>query len=222
MAATPRARHRPRPRRALAARPDRPARRRPLDPGAPARRDLEGRVRRRARWDSPGGLIVAGMGGSGIGGRIARGDPRRPGLAAGRSSVGGYALPPWTTAGRDRAVRELLGRHRGDARLLRGRRRAGRAADRRHHRRRRSRRPPAPRASPSCRWRAGCSRAPRSPTRRSPRSRRPRCAARARGSRPRSTSPPTTSSSSRSPGGRTPGRSARPRRSPARCTAPSP
>lgn len=47
-------------------------------------------------WDSPGGLIVSGMGGSGIGGRLARailGDQAsRPVL-----SVSGYALPPWTT-----------------------------------------------------------------------------------------------------------------------------
>mgnify|MGYP002682774770 CR=1 FL=1 len=47
-------------------------------------------------WDSPGGLIVAGMGGSAIGGRLARailGDQAsRPVL-----SVGGYALPSWTT-----------------------------------------------------------------------------------------------------------------------------
>ncbi len=47
-------------------------------------------------WDSAGGLVVAGMGGSGIGGRLARailGDQAsRPIL-----SVGEYALPPWTT-----------------------------------------------------------------------------------------------------------------------------
>ena len=47
-------------------------------------------------WDSPGGLVVAGMGGSGIGGRIARailGDQAsRPVLSAGE-----YGLPPWTT-----------------------------------------------------------------------------------------------------------------------------
>ncbi|HSD77189.1 MAG TPA: bifunctional phosphoglucose/phosphomannose isomerase [Solirubrobacteraceae bacterium] len=47
-------------------------------------------------WDSPGGLVVAGMGGSGIGGRLARailGDhASRPILAA-----KAYGLPPWTT-----------------------------------------------------------------------------------------------------------------------------
>src|SRR5215210_7213361 len=48
-------------------------------------------------WESPGGLIVAGMGGSGIGGRIARailGDQAsRPVLSAGE-----YGLPGWTTS----------------------------------------------------------------------------------------------------------------------------
>ena len=47
-------------------------------------------------------------------------DPRRPGLAAGpeRARVRAAALDD---AGHHRAVRQLLGRHRGDARLLRGR-----------------------------------------------------------------------------------------------------
>jgi glucose/mannose-6-phosphate isomerase len=47
-------------------------------------------------WDSPGGIIVAGMGGSAIGGELARailGDhASRPILTA-----RGYGLPPWTT-----------------------------------------------------------------------------------------------------------------------------
>ena len=47
-------------------------------------------------WDSPGGLVVAGMGGSAIGGELARaclGDQAsRPILSA-----RGYGLPPWTT-----------------------------------------------------------------------------------------------------------------------------
>src|SRR3954452_5166697 len=47
-------------------------------------------------WDSPDGMIVAGMGGSAIGGRLARavlGDhASRPMLAA-----RAYGLPPWTT-----------------------------------------------------------------------------------------------------------------------------
>ena len=48
-------------------------------------------------WDSPPGLVVAGMGGSGIGGRLARAiladQASRPILSAGT-----YGLPPWTTA----------------------------------------------------------------------------------------------------------------------------
>src|SRR5215218_7849321 len=47
-------------------------------------------------WDSPGGMIVAGMGGSAVGGQLARailGDhASRPLLAA-----QAYGLPPWTT-----------------------------------------------------------------------------------------------------------------------------
>lgn len=49
-----------------------------------------------SEWDSPGGLIVAGMGGSGIGGKLARamlGDhASRPILTAST-----YGLPAWTT-----------------------------------------------------------------------------------------------------------------------------
>jgi glucose/mannose-6-phosphate isomerase len=47
-------------------------------------------------WDSPGGLVVAGMGGSGIGGQLARailGDHASRPLLAARA----YGLPPWTT-----------------------------------------------------------------------------------------------------------------------------
>ena len=47
-------------------------------------------------WDSPGGLIVAGMGGSAIGGKLARailGDHASRPLLAARA----YGLPPWTT-----------------------------------------------------------------------------------------------------------------------------
>ena len=74
-------------------------------------------------WDAPAGLVVAGMGGSAIGGALARaalGDQRHaPDLRRAR-------LRPAAVddARHDRAVRELLGQHRGDARLLRGRRRA--------------------------------------------------------------------------------------------------
>jgi glucose/mannose-6-phosphate isomerase len=47
-------------------------------------------------WDSPGGLIVAGMGGSAIGGSLARamlGDHASRPILAARA----YGLPPWTT-----------------------------------------------------------------------------------------------------------------------------
>jgi glucose/mannose-6-phosphate isomerase len=47
-------------------------------------------------WDSPGGLVVAGMGGSGIGGPLARailGDQASRPLLGARA----YGLPPWTT-----------------------------------------------------------------------------------------------------------------------------
>jgi len=48
------------------------------------------------RWDSPGGLVVAGMGGSAIGGALARAilsdHASRPLLAS-----QAYGLPPWTT-----------------------------------------------------------------------------------------------------------------------------
>ena len=57
--------------------------------GGWSRPDLEPR-------DAPGGLIVAGMGGSAIGGALARGRARRPRLAPDLLSRG-YALPPWTT-----------------------------------------------------------------------------------------------------------------------------
>ena len=47
--------------------------------------------------DSPGGLVVAGMGGSGVGGRLARAilgdEASRPVLSSSE-----YMLPPWTTA----------------------------------------------------------------------------------------------------------------------------
>src|SRR5918912_831352 len=47
-------------------------------------------------WDSPGGIIVAGMGGSAIGGELARailGDHASRPLITARA----YGLPPWTT-----------------------------------------------------------------------------------------------------------------------------
>ena len=50
-------------------------------------------------WDSPGGIIVAGMGGSAIGGELARailGDHASRPLITARA----YGLPPWTARGR--------------------------------------------------------------------------------------------------------------------------
>src|SRR3954447_18113567 len=47
-------------------------------------------------WDSPGGLVVAGMGGSAIGGELARaalGDHASRPILPARA----YGLPPWTT-----------------------------------------------------------------------------------------------------------------------------
>ena len=66
-------------------------------------------------WDSPGGLIVAGMGGSAIGGGLAR------------AALGDHASRPIAVVARLRAaavgdardhrpVRVVLGQHRGDAR----------------------------------------------------------------------------------------------------------
>ena len=73
-----------------------------------------------AQCESPGGLVVAGMGGSAIGGMLARaalGDQAsRPILPA-----GGYGLspPPWTTPDTTVLKLQLLGRHGGDTCLLR-------------------------------------------------------------------------------------------------------
>ena len=85
-------------------------------------------------WDSPGGLIVAGMGGSAIGGALARaalGDHASRHIAVAR----GYGLPPWATPETTVLLRVVLGQHRGDARLLRRRRVRRRAAGRRDDRR---------------------------------------------------------------------------------------
>ena len=190
-------------------------------PDPPARRAVARRLGRRSRRrDTPGGIIVAGMGGSAVGGRLAAG------------ALGSRAAPPADRArrlraaglgraGDARAVLELLGDDRGDARRLRRRRRARRAADRGDDRR------PAGRARPA-RRRAGDPGARRLPAARcgrllarlrarggrSLRRRARRCATRSRrllrspkGSRPS--------------GARTVPRTARPRRSPAGCTAPS-
>ena len=71
-----------RPRDDRPGRSDRPAHRRPRD----SRSTCATRCGRSSRpalepWDSPGGLIVAGMGGSAIGGQPGPRDPRRPRLA---------------------------------------------------------------------------------------------------------------------------------------------
>ena len=82
----------------------------------------------------PDGLVVAGMGGSAIGGALARailGDHASRPLAR-RARLRPAAVDD---ARHDRAVRLLLGQHRGDARLLRGGGRDRRAARRRHQRR---------------------------------------------------------------------------------------
>ena len=194
------ARHHARPRRDRRRRPDRPARRRPRrSPSTCATRC--GRPSRPAcaAWDSPGGLIVAGMGGSAIGGRLARailGDQASRPVAQRRRLRAAVV----DHAGRDRAVRELL-----------------RATPRR---RSRASRPPASLGARRIVATTGGALAqaaraegvpvlpmagglqPRAAVayRPSPRSRPPRSAAPARSSRPRSTSPPTTSSSSSSRG----------------------
>ena len=85
-------------------------------------------------WDSPDGLVVAGMGGSAIGGHLARailGDHASRPLLGARA----YGLPPWTTPDTTVLCASLLGQHRGDARLLRGRGRDRRPARGRHERR---------------------------------------------------------------------------------------
>ena len=67
-------------------------------------------------WDSPGGLIVAGMGGSAVGGALARaalGDHESRHIAVAR----GYGLPPWATPETTVLLRLVLGQHRGDPRL---------------------------------------------------------------------------------------------------------
>ena len=77
-------------------------------------------------WDTPAGLVVAGMGGSAIGGALARaalGDQAsRPIFVDARLRAAAV-----DDARHDGAVRELLRQHRGDARLLRVGRRARRA-----------------------------------------------------------------------------------------------
>ena len=155
--------------------------------------------------DTPGGLIVAGMGGSAIGGRAGPRGARRPGLApdpAGR----GYGLPSWTTpettvlcASYSGNTEETLACYESAGAL--GARRivvtsGGRLA--RAGARRRGRGDPDPR-------RLSAARGDRLPARQS-RSRSPRCAAPGRAWPPRSTSRRPTSRSSPRSGDPTPPR----------------
>ena len=84
--------------------------------------------------DTPAGLVVAGHGRLGDRRRAGARRARRPRLAA---DLRDARLRPADVddAGDDGALRELLGRNRGDARLLRVRRRARREAHGRHDRR---------------------------------------------------------------------------------------
>ena len=79
--------------------------------------------------DSPGGLVVAGMGGSAIGGLLALaalGDRASRPIVIARD----YGAAGVDDARHDRPVLQLLRRHRGDAGRLRGRRGPRGTADR--------------------------------------------------------------------------------------------
>ncbi len=106
--------------------------------------------------------------------------------------------------GHDRALRELLGRHRGDAGRLRGRRRARRTARRRDNGRAPGQAGARRQACRSSPWPAASSPAPPWRTCSSPRSRSPRSAVPRRGSTRRSTSLPSTSRAASSSGGPAP------------------
>ena len=100
-------------------------------------RDAQWKVEsaRLEEWDSPGGLVVAGMGGSAIGGALAKaalGDQASRPIFAARA----YGLPAWTQPDTTVLCALVLGQHRGDARLLRGGGDARRAPHRRDERRR--------------------------------------------------------------------------------------
>ena len=72
------------------------------------------------------------MGGSAIGGDLAAAALGER-LSGPLLTMRGYGLPSWADPGVDGALFQLLGRDRGDARLLRGGRGAWRAPDRRRH-----------------------------------------------------------------------------------------
>ena len=139
------------------------------------------------------GSLVCGMGGSAIGGDLAA---AALGERLARPLVNRARLPAARLGRRrlDGALLELLGRDRGDARLLRG---GGRGSARGAS----SPAPAAPsstgparRACRSSACRGSCSRGPRSPTCSSSRPRSPHWPGRRRGSRPRSRTPPPCSS----------------------------
>ena len=157
---------------------------------------MEGRVgaaravgQRPAAWSSPAWAARRSA---------ARSPAPRSATSASRPIVAAraYGLPAWTHAGHDRAVRELLGRHRGDARLLRGGRRARRAARIVVTTRRRAGRAGARgrRAGDPGRRRPAAARRRRLHDRRRARG-RVRCAAPGPRCARRSTSPPSTSRS---------------------------
>ena len=66
--------------------------------------------------DAPGGLIVAGMGGSAVGGAARARRRSAPRLTRPFAVADGYALPAWAGPRAARAVLELLRQHRGDPR----------------------------------------------------------------------------------------------------------
>ena len=113
--------------------------------------------------DAPGGLVVAGMGGSAIGGALARaalGDQASRPIVVTRS----YGLPAWTSP----EVTVLLSSYSGDTEetlgVLRGRRRRWAPAASSSPRAASSPIRPAPTRCRSSRCRAACSRAAPSPT----------------------------------------------------------
>ena len=168
--------------------------------------------------DRPGGLIVCGMGGSAIGGDLAaaalgdratRADHDRPRLRAG---VLDRARQP-------RPVLQLLRGHRGDAGLLRGRRRGRRGPGGAHHRREAG--PGGARGGRARDRRARRDAAARRGAVHHDRSARVRGAVRRRARRctRRSTARPACSSGWRRSGDRTRPRTPRPSRSPGCCAA---
>ena len=193
---------RPRPR----ARQRQPGRRRPRPSRPPARRALALRVRGRSSPRSPAGLVACGMGGSGVGGALARaalGDRTQKPMMV----VRGYEPADLDPEELRRALLELFGRNRGDPRLLRRGRGRRRAAHRRHDRRAARRAGPRRRRARRRHPVRDCSRAPPSDTCSRSRPTPPRSSASPRRSTPRSTPPRPGSSSHRTRWSRAPPRS---------------